>query len=303
MLRPARRLPKRYARPVSKETKRLLRRKHKKAKGRWRDSLHRIQRRGQRTLKASGRSLLWWLLSLFIVLLVVAFCILIFSPLVQVREIKVVREDARLDIEEVQRVLAPYFGKRMFFLPGREVEELLKATLKDIENIHVAKVYPSQLYVRVALDPLSAKLIIVDPDIEEEETATGALIDFLTEEGVYVIAPLLEGRELLPVIYLVDWGVRPVVGDRLLASAFLERMAETERSLAEQFGHRIEKRTAFLRAQEYHLRIENEIELWFDMRSELEAQLLKYRTFLRSVDLGTVEGYVDLRLSDRVVYK
>jgi len=105
----------------------------------------------------------------------------------------------------------------------------------------------------------------------------------------------------LPLMQLTDWGVRPIAGDKLVSPEFLVRLRDTERALSGQFGHRITERIIFLRAQEYHLRVDNGPELWFDMRTTLDEQLLRYKTFLRSVDFNAVDAYIDLRLSDRVV--
>ena len=304
MLRPANRLPKRFRRPVTKETKKLLRRKHKpKKKQHWKDVFHRISRKGQRVFRGVWRSLAWWLLIFFVGLVLLAVGLITFSSLVEVREVRIQRLNARLDIEEVQRTLSPFFGRHLFFLPPYEVSLILFDSIKDVKNVKVYKNYPSQLLVRIELDPLYARLNILDPDEEPVEVGTGAIVDFLTDRGAYVVAQLKEHEEVLPLIHLVDWGVRPIEGDKLVGPDFLVRVRETERSLSEQFGHRIETRTIFLRAQEYHLSLDNGLDLWFDIRSSLEDQLLRYRTFLRSVDFAEVKNYVDLRLSDRVVYK
>ncbi|MCF7844991.1 MAG: hypothetical protein K9M03_04150 [Kiritimatiellales bacterium] len=304
MLKKARRLPKRFRRPVTKETKQLLKRKNKNQKKKhWKDVWHRIARRNQRVFRGMWKSLAWWLAIFFFGLLMLGIGLITFSPLVQVREVRIQRVDARLDIEEVQRMLTPFFGRHLFFLPPYEVSALLFDSISDIRDVKVFKNYPQQLIVRIELDPLYARLNILDPDEEALETGTGAIVDFLTDKGVYVIAPLQEQESELPLINLEDWGVRPIVEDKLVSSDFLVRVRETERSLIEQFGHVIESRSIFLRAQEYHLALDNGLDLWFDIRSSLESQLLRYRTFLRSVDLGTVEDYIDLRLSDRVVYK
>jgi len=237
-------------------------------------------------------------------LLLLAFGLLVFSPLVEVREVKVVRLDARLDIEGVQKILTPFFGRHLFFLPTHEVKEVLEKSIKDVKDVKVSKNYPSELSVRIKLDPLVAGIKIREPDsVGEVFTTTGAAVNFLTDEGIYVIAPLPEGAPALPLISVEDWGVRPVEGDLLISPELFLRMIEAERSLGEQFGHTIKGRTVFIRAQEFHLHLKRGIDLWFDRASPLEDQLLRYRTFLRSVSLDEVEEYVDLRVSDRVVYK
>ncbi len=246
---------------------------------------------------------MWWILIALFGLLLLGFGLLVFSPLIQVREVKVVRFDSRLDIEEVQKILAPYFGKHLFFLPTHEVENTLNDAIKDLKEIKIAKRYPSELSVYIKLDPLIARLRIIDPDQEFDLTSTGATVDYLTDEGVYVIVPLPEDSKSLPAIGIVDWGVRPIEGDVLVRPKLLERMSETEKALSEQFGHSILGRTVYIRGQEYHLHLDKGIDIWFDMVSPLDEQLLRYRTFLKGVNVEEVKEYIDLRVSDRVVYK
>ncbi len=304
MLRPARRLPKRFRRPVSIETKRFLKRARRKGRSRHiKDIYFRMKRRGERITKSWFRSFFWWIAVVSFLLLSTAFGLLVFSPIVRVREIKITRTDARLDIEDVQKQLSSFFGRHLLFLSGHEVEESVKSIITDLESVKVSKNYPSVLAVKIELDPLAARLNIIDPDEAVGALGTGTTVDFLTKKGIYVIAPLSRG-DALPLISIVDWGVRPAAGTLLIDPSFLSRINDTQKALNEQFGHEITGVTMFLRAREYHLFLKDKkISLWFDISKSLEEQLLKYRTFLRNVNLQDVKEYVDLRISDRVIYK
>ena len=79
-------------------------------------------------------------------------------------------------------------------------------------------------------------------------------------------------------------------------------MHNAEQALDEQFGQKVRSRSVYLRAQEFHL-LTQQYSLWFDLKSPLEAQLLRYRLFLQTVGKDTAKEYIDLRLTDRVVYK
>lgn len=229
--------------------------------------------------------------------------LLLFSPLLHLREITIRRLNPRLDIEHVQQVLSPLFGRHLLFLSSGEVKEMLSANMNDIDSIEVEKEYPSKLVVTIGLHPLIAWLEIVDPDAEAAmETGTGAGADFLTEEGVYVTAVTQQEAEGLQTIRLVDWGVRPLPGEALVPPEVLTRLQETREALRQQFGHIVELQTIYLRGQEYHL-LADGISLWFDMRSSLEQQLQRYRLFLQSVPRSEVRQYIDLRLTDRIVYQ
>lgn len=230
------------------------------------------------------------------------FGFLLFSPIVQVREIQVTRESPRLDIEDVQVALTPMFGRHLFFLSSLEVADLLKESIPDISAISVSKTYPSTLHVRVQLHPLAARLRILEPDQEYATSQTGATVDFLTDQGMYVATTAVHDTETLPEIVVVDWGVRPDPGTRMVRPSFLERMNAAELTLLRQFGKEVSQRRIFLRAQEFHVTIDG-IDLWFDTRTPLEKQLNRYRLFLREVESSEVKQYIDLRVADRVVYQ
>jgi hypothetical protein len=228
------------------------------------------------------------------------FAIALFSPLMRVAEVRVIRTDARLDIEQVQSLLLPLFGKHLLLLSAYDVRMLLEEGLPDLHTVEVDKDFPSTLVVRITIDPFIARLLISEPEEEMEEGAH--TIDYLTSEGTYISSGRAGGGEALPVITLVDWGARPIPGSVLLTPEFLLRIAATERNLREQFGQEVLKRTVHLRAQEYHLRLA-QWTIWFDVQSPLDEQLQRYRIFLREVVPEEVKNYVDLRLKDRVVYR
>lgn len=267
-----------------------------------RERLKRATRRLQANMRELRGSIVRWGLVLLVIVLAAALGLLLFSPIVQVREIQVKRLSPRLDIESVQQTLAPMFGKHLFFLSSFEITELLRDNISDIKEIHISKSFPSTLQVEIELDPLAARIYIADPDWKGGDIGSGATLDYLTEKGVYVHTASAQNAEALPLIILVDWGAKPQEGTVLLQPALLKRMEAAEIALFRQFGQETERRIVHLRAQEFHLRF-GKIELWFDLKSPLEDQFQRYRTFLKAVNIADVKQYVDLRLSDRIVYK
>ena len=297
-----RRLPKRYARPVSRDTKRFVKRTMGRKRKRSKERFRRLKRRFEVMFTSMRASAVKWSLALAIFAGLMVLGFLLFSPIIQVREIQVTRESPRLDIEDVQQALAPMFGKHLFFLSSYEVAALLQKNFLDIESITVQKTYPSTLHVGIELHPLVARLRILEPDEQNALSFTGSTVDFLTEEGVYIATTAAKDPETLPEVTIVDWGVRPDPKTELLDPAVMERMNAAEITLLRQFGQEVTERRVFLRANEFHLHI-GSVELWFDMQSPLEMQLNRYRVFLREVSLDEVRQYIDLRISDRVVYQ
>ena len=316
MLRSPHPLPGRFNRPVTRETRRLvkhsLKRPHASLQRRWQRSLQRLQRRGEALKHIAGRAVL----VLVPLALVFCLCVLLFSPLLHLQQMSITRSDPRIDVEHIQRSLAPLFGRHLFFLPPSEVHDLVVDAVPDLASVEVVKQYPSSLALRLTLHPIIAKLTIDDPDLPKQ-TGSGAVEpsqagkEFLTAKGMYVVysdAQVQPGIAYsatggaLPVLRIVDWGVRPVPWQPLLEPTLLHSLFEAERELAGQFNQKTTGRTVYLRAREYHLHIGN-ISLWFDLRSPLSEQLRRYSLFLRSADKDTVKEYVDLRLADRIIYR
>ena len=301
-LKPTKRLPKRYNRPASAASKALAKKRHKRKtafrKERWR----RTERRLQQLLFAWSHAFKLWAAILVLVVAVGGAGFLLFSPILEVREIKVLRTDKRLDIEHVQEILSPLFGQHLLFLPSFQVKDLLSARLPDLHSITVRKEYPSLLSVQIVLDPLVARVHIDDPEGTERRSGTGALqIDYLTDDGVYM-QYLAVDEENLPLLRLVDWGVRPLPGTPLVSPVVLEAIASLEKRLVQQFGHTVSERTLYLRADEVHFTLER-YTVWIDLRGDMGQQIGRYRTFLENTDPGEVTQYIDVRISDRIIYR
>lgn len=302
-LKPSKHLPKQYNRPVSKRTWELVGRKYKCHAYGQKERVRRTLRRMQLLAERWKKSFLWWLLMGGMGVLVLVIVLLLFSPLLSVRAITIRRLSPRLDIEHVQQVLSPLFGRHLLFLAKNDVKQLLQEGIRDLQEIEIRKDYPSELIVAIRLDPIVARLRIVDPDgAEGTGGAAGSGTDFLTEKGVYVRAGSPQETEGLQTIDLVDWGVRPTPGTELIPPVMLAQLEKTSTTLREQFGHTVERQTVYLRAQEYHVRVDGK-ELWFDGKSSLEQHLQRYRIFLQSVPAADVKEYIDLRLTDRIVYR
>jgi len=287
-----------------------VRRKHTKHAGpnvrfaRW-------YRRTERSLRVALLFLRRWFLWVILAVAALAFAIVLFSPLIRVREIRVQRSEERVDIEKIQTLLLPLFGRHLFFLSRFEVTNLMKDAVPDLDTVSVAKNYPSELSVRVTLKPLGARIQIEEPP--PKKSSTGAIIavpvppkkrfDYLTVNTIYESLPSEDPRgKDLPLIKVVDWSVRPVSGTPLLSEGLLDRMKATETTLKDQFGLQVTSRTVYIRAHEFHLST-GKISLWFDIESPLEEQLGRLRTFLKSVGIAQAKSYIDLRLAGRVVYR
>lgn len=309
-----RRLPRKFNRSVTSHTRKLARSRHDRrrqySRERWQRSLQRLKRH-----ISSWRKLVWrFLLILGIGLVGLAVWLVFFSSMLSVSEIRVKRTDRRLDEESIHGALRPLIGRHLLYLSGGEVKPLLagrldridRAAVPDLRDVSVSKEYPSTVVISVELDPVIARLQIENPGASSAPAAaTGSsLADYLTDEGMYVpyLPSQVASGSALPLIRIVDWSARPSPWTVVLEPAFLEEMRKAEQGLNEQFGQAVKERAAYIRAQEFHLRIAP-YSLWFDFKSPLEDQLQRYRLFLQAGKAGEAKQYVDLRLRDRIVYR
>jgi hypothetical protein len=310
MLRSPRRLPQRYNRTVTPATRRLVQSRHKRHRQyvwqRWQREFARLERKF-----LSMRHLFVRFLALIVAGLVCLMIgLAIFSPILEIREIKVQRTDPRIDIGQIQQSLSTLFGEHLFFLSSQEVETILREAVPDLADAEIRKEYPSTLTVRLTLVPLMAKLVIEEPDQSADAplqaSGSGEIVGshFLTTEGMYVVysdAQVATGSGLSS-IRIVDWGVRPAPWTQLLQPDLILLMRKAEEEISREFGLSVQSRVVYVRAREFHLKTPL-YTLWFDVRSPLEEQLQRYRLFLETVPAGTAKEYVDLRLTGKIVYK
>lgn len=229
-----------------------------------------------------------------------------FSDVFHVREIRIRRADLRMNIERVEQVLNPFFGQHLFFVHASDIEDVLTKHMTDIGHIVLIKEYPNRLIVDVALKPMVVRLVMSTGEeaLVGGHGTGGTIQDFLTSDGIYM---RYRDRQVpdsgsLPVVNLVDWGIKPQPGQFLLEPMFLKKMFEAEELLRKKFGYTTNDRTVFLRAREFHLNVGEQV-LWFDEQSALSEQIARYMLFLKKIGGDTSVQYIDLRLRDRVVYR
>ncbi len=323
--RPTRPLPRKFSRPLTKQTRTFVERRHKRAKEHSRERWRRWLRRAKTVFfdrLSVGRR---WLRFILPGIGTLVICLLLFSPLLHIRQIRVVRAEGRVDLPVVLEALSPLYDRHLLFLSARDVAARVREVVPDASDVIVSKRYPSELHVRIALLPLIARVRIESPgetpqpvsssssSVAPVRTGSGSAGvlsgsgsapggEFLTQNGLLVSVPNPGALPPLPTIRIVDWSVRPVPMMPLLSPEFIERMRRAEEALALEFGQQIRLRTAYVRAREFHLDTPV-VSYWFDTRSTLEEQLARLRIFLKSVKLADVKSYIDLRLTGRVVYK
>lgn len=263
----------------------------------------------RRVVSLRGILVKYAMVTLFLCITLIV-CLLLFSPILDVRAIKVERLDSRIDAEQIREAVAPFFGQHLLLLVPEQVHNAIQEAIPDADTITITKQYPSTILLHVTPDPIIARLIIENPNaatasgvvVESGALKTG--IDFLTNQGTYVSYHQNQvdtGTGVLE-LHVVDWAVRPEVGKPMVQSGFLLAMQTAETILAKEFNLPVQSRTIFLRAREFHLHVPG-YTLWFDMRTPIDEQFARYRIFLQYIGTKSVKEYVDLRIRKMIVYK
>ena len=299
-------LPARFRRRTGPLTRRIVEKNHGSS---WQ---YRCERWGRMVgrMKAQMRGLkryFWMVLAgLMVITVTGAGGITFFSSVFYVSEIRVRRSDLRMDMELIERILSPFFGQHIFFVHASQLKDVLQKAIPDIDGVVLTKDYPNRLAVNVTLRSLTARVVLTTQESDEDQfIGTGSTVrDFLTQDGRYMQYRDTQVSDAsgLPVIHLVDWGIKPQPGRFLLEPDFLQKIVEAEDILRERFGHRVSTRTVFMRAREFHMTVDK-YTLWFDEQSSLADQFGRYTLFLKTIGGETAMKYIDLRLRDRVVYR
>lgn len=306
VLRNPRPIPRRFNRRVGAPTAAVVQRRRTLRRQYARERMLRAVQRVKRRISITPRSIAIAGVLLGVSAVIAVIGVVIFSPLVTVQEIRVQRSDPRIDFEQVQNALSPLYGRRLPLLTTGEVRTILQEAIPDLSSVEVRKQYPNGIALRLMLDPIIAQLRIVDPDGETLETGTGAdmIADYLTARGMYALyRPSQVGSgAALPVIDVVDWGVRPGPWSLLIDEKLLTALRRAEVALIDQFGAIVQSRSVYLRAREFHFKLER-FTVWMDIRSPLGEQLDRLRIFLEVAGIDAASRYVDLRIKDKVVYR
>lgn len=326
--RPTRPLPRQFNRPLTPGTRTFVERRHRRIRAHRRERSRRWFRRARAIVLDRIVAARRYLKFLAVGAAILVASLLLFSPLLRVREIRVVRTEGRVDLASVLEALAPLYDRHMLLVSVHDVTSRVRAVVPDARTVSVTKSYPARLSVRIALAPLVARVRIqtspqsppgsppaaasagpsagsgarVATRTGSGSAASVAQQEFLTDDGLLVTAPHGPASEALPTIRVVDWSARPAPGRALLSPEFFDRLRRAEQALTLEFGQQIVLRTVYLRAREFHLD-GPVVSFWFDTRSTLESQLQRLRIFLRAVKITDIRSYVDLRLTGRVVYK
>ncbi len=305
MLRPARRLPKHLRRKTSSLSRAIAQSScvdPYRKDGRLESYLVRIRKRCNKITTTILFECRLWSIIISAGLIIGTIIVLLLSPVFHVQQVQIRRQDARIDPEEIQTMLRPLFVKKLPLVTTNDVRELLASKISDIRDISIAKHYPSTLVVTLRTYPVVAHVIL------PTSSGTGTLSErnntysYITSQGYIVTSALPLTKDPLPVLRIMDWSVAPAAGSQLLTPETIKIILNARNILRENYNLTAKEILVLLRAKEYHMNLDGKM-LWLDLQSPLHLQLRRFQEFLKKTPLQKVTEYVDVRISDRVIYK
>lgn len=309
-MKASRKLPKRFNRATGQHTRNVARAYYGGPERRARRRKEKFARWGRKMARFGDTVLrefkIWIAIGAGIVVITVA-ATLLFAPFFDVREMKIRRQDPRIDPEEIQQTLSPLFKQRLVLVTRGQVATMLQEQYPEIQRVEISKDYPSTLSVSVYLEPVVAEIRVAE-DTESTgsgSTATGSGTDiytYVTKKGLFVTSPIRLSGGPYPKLTVTDWGIRPQNRTQILSPSFLQAIFIARDTLLRDFGLQSNNIVIFLRAQEFHITTPKST-LWFDLRSPLTVQFQRFREFLKALSLDQAKGYIDLRIADKIIYK
>ncbi len=307
-MKPSRKLPRRFNRKVGPRTQSLARTYYGGPRRRVRRRKEMFARWGRKMTRLWDTVLsefrIWLVIGAGLIILTVAGTLL-FAPFFDVREIRVRRQDPRIDPKEIEQTLSSLFKQRLVLVTRSQVAALLQADYPEIERVEINKNYPSTLSVSVYIEPVMAEVSVTDARSGSGSTGFGSgmnIYTYVTRKGTFVTSPIRLTGGPYPKLTITDWGIMPQNRTLLITPLFLQTIFLARDALRRDFGLQNQNITVYLRAQEFHITT-NKATLWFDLRSSLNVQLQRFREFLKTLSLDQAKEYIDLRIADKIIFK
>lgn len=241
------------------------------------------------------RSLTKWFQGKFFLLFLLIFMggFIIFallSPYFKLKSISVVRNNPNIDVEAIQESLNNFYGENTLFLPKSNMMETLKESFPEFESVVISEKWPDGIQIEVGLSP--ATFIMLN--------RSDATFFLLTNEGVLLPK---NGEEEFPVIEVFQYE-RPFIGRHRFIEPKDVRFVEDVLDFVQTELKLNPKAVKYLwAANELHVVVHEDTELWFDMRVDLEDQTRRLLWALDEINFySRPPKHVDLRIPSQLYW-
>jgi len=253
---------------------------------------HRIKRR-----KSILKSRFFWLTSLILIIFGAVFYFLIFSPFFQAKKITVSGEKI-ISKEEIQTLIERNLEKKVLFFPTKSIflinlkhvkNEILQS-FPPIANIEINREFPDTLSVIVA-DRLEIAIFC------QNDTCFS-----LDKEGVI----FKESEPKAELIKIIDGQKEkmPKLGEQMIERDYLEKILKIKKYFFEEL--RLETKEFLVFSQRLNVKTDEDWEIYFDPRGDLNWQLTKLNLVLKEkipLEKRKDLEYIELRFGDLAAFR
>lgn len=231
------------------------------------------------------------LLSMLFVLMAIFILVAIFSPYFEVKKISIVRDSVLLDLEQLDMLLEPYYGRNLLFLSQSEVASALQERFPEFTEVSIRETWPSEMEVQLVIAPPFVNIF-------HEETAN---FWTLSQDGVVLQPNATEG---LPMIELYQHAGLIQKSQKILNREMIQAIFDAKAFFQEELSIQIDVVHLYSVSQEFHLISENNTAFWLDLTHSLPDQLQKLRLADEKIGLYSKDfEHIDLRIPDQIFYK
>ncbi len=240
--------------------------------------------------------------SIILLLLIIVWVAFLFSPFFYIKNISVLRTNIVVDSASIETTLINLCkGENLIFTDTKKIQDEIKKIFPQWKNIILTKKIPNTLQVDVrtflpiAKVKLKAIHINENDGIEEEVSKT-----VIINEKWSITEKTLE-NPMLTIIYKDLFKNNTVAGENIIHLKHMNKILFIKKTLLEDYDLTTKNVDYFNNAREAYFDLFKYI-LWFDLEQDISIQFDKFDYILNNVDMNLVE-YVDLRISNRIIYK
>jgi hypothetical protein len=224
---------------------------------------------------------------------------LFFSSYFKIQNLSIKRDLLSNNLDLVQtEVSQEYFGKNIFFVKKAEIKDYVLKKFNYYQDIEVLKEYPNSLKLKLKSYPPFLKVNYNFKKAEDEIIKKQVIIN---EKGRLVSNLLEDTSNLLELNYQKEVEKDFLNGETLIILEDIEFLKSAKLVLEEDFEYLIKEIKYFPDGRE--LRFDVILyDLWLDLEGDLENQFNKLRLARQKLK-GTPLNYIDLRISNRIIYQ
>ncbi len=228
----------------------------------------------------------------FVTFLMAGFIIFaVFSPYFEIKKININRDTPNLNIESVQEILKPFYGKNLIFLNKEELTQTLLGEFLEFRSIDITEKWPDAITISIKLSPPVFTLFNIDSANFAVVSTDGIILSTTADDS-------------LPVLKIKNIKKPFIPGEKIMEKDWLDKIEKIKGLLLGQTKITTKEIVFLPTAQEVHFITSSGIALWFDLRIDIEQQIRKLELGANKIGLYSKQlEHIDLRIPGQLFWK